>query len=207
VLLSPAALASDESSLARRRSRCSGPCVRSHGSTAGYLAIIRSSAPPPTGAPLPDGGGVRKGTCLRLKQEESGKGRKWRDAASNRGHHDFQPRCSSGGRSGICRTNAKNLAAFDGNVTATLSRPCVHAAPAHFLAPHASLSTLPYLVGPRARSGPDPGYYRGARGFYSVHCIRSAEKGRYQKFNGPFWTLSEPRTGFLIFSNLPPRGR
>jgi len=88
---------------------------------------------------------VRKGACLRLKQEESGKDRKWRDADSNRGHHDFQPRCPSSGRSGICRTNAKNLAAFDGNMTATLSRPCVHAAPAHFLAPHASLST-PHIL-------------------------------------------------------------
>ena len=142
---------------------------------------------------------MRKGTCLRFKQEESGNGRKWRDADSNRGHHDFQPRCPSIGSSGICRTNTKNLAAFGGNVKATLSRPCVHAALAHFLAPHASLSTPPYLVGPRARSGPNPGYYRGVRGFYSVHCIRSD-----QKLNCPFWTLSEPRTGFLIFSNLPP---
>ena len=130
--------------------------------TAGYVATIRSSAPPPTGAPLPDGGSVRKGRCLRLKREESGKGRNWRYADSNQGHHDFQPRCPGIGSLSICRINAKNLAASDGNATATLSRPCIHAAPAHYLAPRASLSTPPYLVGPRARSGPDPGYHRGA---------------------------------------------
>jgi hypothetical protein len=88
---------------------------------------------------------VRKGTCLRFKQEESGKGPKWRDADPNRGDHDFQPRCPSIGSSGICRTNAKNLAAFDGNVKAIISKPRVHAALAHFLAPHASLST-PHIL-------------------------------------------------------------
>ncbi len=53
--------------------------------------------------------------CPRFKQEESGKGRKWRDLNLNRGHHDFQPRYPSMGSLGICRSNAKNLAAFDGN--------------------------------------------------------------------------------------------
>jgi hypothetical protein len=96
------------------------------------VATIRSSAPPPTGAPLPDGGSVRKGRCLRLKREESGKGRNWRYADSNQGHHDFQPRSPGIGSLSIFRINAKNLAASDGNATATLSRPCIHAAPAHF---------------------------------------------------------------------------
>ena len=41
------------------------------------------------------------------------------------GTHDFQPRGPSIGSSAICRTNAKNLAALDGNVKANLSRPCV----------------------------------------------------------------------------------
>jgi hypothetical protein len=58
---------------------------------------------------------VRIGACLRFKREESGKGRKRRDLNLNRGHHDFQLEYPSMGSLGICRSNAKNLAAFDGN--------------------------------------------------------------------------------------------